>query len=76
MQIKWLISQAKGQPEAIIKRLSRHLKYVACTYDQMMIELKTRILHEKAKDEEADSRASGSKQQLVQLDDSDDGEGR
>ena len=75
MQIKWLISQAKGQPEAIIKRLSRHLKYVSCTYDQMVTEIKMRILREKAKDEEAESRASESIG-VVQLDDSDDGEGR
>ena len=75
MQIKWVVSQAKGQPEAILKRLTRHLKYVSCTYDQMVTEIKMRILREKAKDEEAESRASESIG-VVQLDDSDDGEGR
>ena len=78
MQIKWLISQAKDQPDNVVKRLTKYLKYVSITYEQMINEMKMRILYEKKHDEvENAGSASGDLMPNDESEhDSDDLEGR
>ena len=45
-QVEWLVSQARAQPEAIISKLKAYLKYAQISYDQMIFEMKNKILED------------------------------
>lgn len=46
MQVEWLISQARAAPEAVLKRLGRYVKYASLTYDQLIWDMKARVVRD------------------------------
>ena len=46
MQVQWLVSQARAAPEALLKRLGRYVRYASLSYDQLIYEMKARVVQD------------------------------
>ena len=55
-QVSWLISQAKGQPDKILKEMQKYLRYYSLESTDMLREMKIRCYEEAKEREEEEAR--------------------